>query len=659
MKLLKEKKEKKVKEAKPLTPAERKRKKRLKKIMKFVSAFLVVALIAGGVGFFLKKNNSSAVSVNYESVNVEKRTLSSTITGSGSLEPISTYDITTSVRGEIVAADFEVGDYVEEGQVLYQFTTDEVESDIADAEKSLERAQKSYDKTLTSYDSAEDKVTAAQETYEEALSDYNEALETYNETAALYDNFNITSEVSGSVTAVYVEVGDTVKEGDRIADVSDSSKMLLVVPFNASDVKDSWVGETAEVEILGSYEMLTGIVTKVNAATSVLDGNQIVRMVTIEVDNPGSITTSYSGMASIGNVTCNSEGSFTTSEQTTILATKAGDISTVNIEKDGSVSAGDAVVTLNAANLDDYLESVTTSLENAQTKVDNALDSIESAKSSLTDAQDSIDDAKETLEDAEDAYQDELDLMEDCYILSPVSGKVIKKNIDVGDTLSVTNFTVTMAVIYDVSAMTFEMSIDELDISQIYLGQEVQVTADAMDGQTFTGSVSYISYEATTSGGVSTYPVTVQIDEVGDLYTSMNVDATIVLTDADNVLTVPVDAIQRNNYVYVKDDTVTEAVGSVPAGFRAVEVETGVNDGNYVEIVSGLEEGDVVYVVRYTSATEDSENSLLDGLGSLGDFGSDSSSGTSSSGNWQGGGSMPSGGSSSGGGMPSGGGPGF
>ena len=57
----------------------------------------------------------------------------------------------------------------------------------------------------------------------------------------------------------------------------------------------------------------------------------------------------------------------------------------------------------------------------------------------------------------------------------------------------------------------------------------------------------------------------------------------------------------RGNQVYVKDDTVTEPQGAVPAGFRAVEVETGLISSDYVEILSGLEEGQEVYVAESTA----------------------------------------------------------
>ena len=59
---------------------------------------------------------------------------------------------------------------------------------------------------------------------------------------------------------------------------------------------------------------------------------------------------------------------------------------------------------------------------------------------------------------------------------------------------------------------------------------------------------------------------------------------------------IPADALMRGNQVYVKDDTVTESVDGVPAGFRAVQVTTGLTNDSFVEITEGLSEGEKVYI---------------------------------------------------------------
>ena len=83
----------------------------------------------------------------------------------------------------------------------------------------------------------------------------------------------------------------------------------------------------------------------------------------------------------------------------------------------------------------------------------------------------------------------------------------------------------------------------------------------------------------------------------------MNVDGVITLAQADDVLTIPVDVLMRGNQVYVKDDSVTAPQGAVPAGFRAVQVETGLMNDSLVEITSGLSEGDTVYVAESTQTS--------------------------------------------------------
>ena len=156
------------------------------------------------------------------------------------------------------------------------------------------------------------------------------------------------------------------------------------------------------------------------------------------------------------------------------------------------------------------------------------------------------------------------------------------------------------------------MSIDELDIQSVKVGQKVTVTADAFEGQTFSGTVTNVSLESTYSNGVSTYPVTVTMDEAGDLLPGMNVDGVITLEEANDVLTIPVDALMRGNQVYIKDDSVKEQNGPVPAGFKAVEVETGLTNDSYVEIKSGLSEGDTVYVAK---SSTDSSSFFMGGPG--------------------------------------------
>ena len=152
------------------------------------------------------------------------------------------------------------------------------------------------------------------------------------------------------------------------------------------------------------------------------------------------------------------------------------------------------------------------------------------------------------------------------------------------------------------------LNIDELDIDNVAVGQVVNITSDAKEGQTFTGVVTKVSVVGTTSGGTTTYPVTVRIDDTEGLRPGMNVDAEIVLSSADDVLAIPSLAVNRGNTVLITADS-PSAVNALdqeaPEGYVYVSVETGVSDDSYIEITSGLQEGDTVAYLRTASGSSD------------------------------------------------------
>ena len=344
-----------------------------------------------------------------------------------------------------------------------------------------------------------------------------------------------------------------------------------------------------------TQEQVQGIVIATGDHEIVLDGVRLVRYVTIEVMNPGGLTTETSVSANINGFDCVEEGTF----EPRYIATMSADL-------DGSVDCVQVLV-----HEGDYVEPGTPIFTMASKSVRDILDEfsdkVDSQQSSVESAQQKIDSTNETI----DNYT----------ITAPIDGRVIAKSYKVGDKIgsnSGEKSSTTMATIYDMSAYTFEMSIDETDITKIEIGQKVEVTADAFDGESFSGKVTNISLASTVSNGVSTYPVTVTMDSTEKLLPGMNVSAEIVIASAENALVVPTDALMRGNRVYVKDDTVTEAQGSVPKGFRAVRVTTGLTSEDYVQITGGeLSDGDVLYLQESSVST----NMQWGGMGGMGSMG--------------------------------------
>lgn len=546
----------------------------LKKInwKKIIKVLIIIALIIAVAGFALNyyvisKFKKTASEETVTTAKVETRDIQNVLSSSGTISPLNSYELTTLVEGEVVAADFEEGDIVEEGQVLYQIDTDNLDNQMDNAQTTLDRAKKSLSKAEDSYQDAQEKLTEAQ-------ADYNEAKEKYGS-----GSFKATE--SGMIKTLYIEEGQTIQKGAQIAEIYDNSTMLLTVPFSASEVNQSYVGKTAKVTIDSTNETITGKVTNVSNIDEVLSGNRLVNQVTIKVTNPGGITTATAATASIGSIYSSTEGTFSVQTQKVLTSEITGEISSVKVSVGSKVKEGDVLFTLTAGSVEDLMESYQSKLDSAQNSVETAADNVESAK--------------EAIEDAESKLQDVIDTRTDYSITAPITGKVVRKDALVGDTIKNTS---QLCTIYDLSAVTFEMAVDELDVINVKVGQEVNVTADAFEDEKIKGVVTNVSLLSTSNQGVTQYPVTVRIDDVGNLLPGMNVTGEIIIAEAEGVMAIPADALMRGDQVYVKDASVKEASGAVPAGFKAVKVETGLTDGDYIEIKSGLTGEEEVYVQR-------------------------------------------------------------
>ena len=217
------------------------------------------------------------------------------------------------------------------------------------------------------------------------------------------------------------------------------------------------------------------------------------------------------------------------------------------------------------------------------------------------------------MKNAELTLQNARDRLEDYSITSTIAGTVIEKNSDVGATLDTSTSSPTgiayPAVIYDLSALTFDIRIHELDINKIQVGQAVEITSDALDRPRFTGRVDKVNINGTTSNGVTTYPVTVLIDGSPDeLKPGMNISAKIVVEDAGEVLCIPVEAVNRGqngaSTVLVAGPGALDEAGNLADSSKLEEREVtlGRNDEAYIEVLSGLEEGETVFIQNASSA---------------------------------------------------------
>ena len=497
---------------------------------KLVAVLVVLVLL---IALFAPKGKKKAVSAEtqYTTVSPENRDITNVYSASGTLSAANAYTVKPLVKGEVLTADFEVGDTVEKGDVLYTIDSSDVINGVEKAALNLNQAQRSYDDAV--------------------------------------DAQYIRTDIGGTVASFKVRVGDVVTAGQEVAAIRDDTTLLLSLEFPAADAANFTVGQSAEVLLDSTFEAIGGTVQSVSGADTLSSGNLLVRTVTIAVKNTGNLTAAQAATATINGVSALSSARFSYQREQTVTAQQNGTVSALCVKEGAQVSADTALIQLSGDNL--------------TKQVQNASDSLRSAELSVEDTQKQVD---------------------DYTITAPISGTIISKDVKVGDTVGTSASSVeTMCVIYDMSYLEMTLNVDELEILSIKEGQEATITADAIPNQTFRGVVTSVSKSGTTTGGTTTYPVTIRIDEMGDLLPGMNATAEIVTESAEDTLSVPNEAIVRGNYVLVTKDSPSAANAddsmTAPEGYVYVKVTTGVSDDDYIAVTSGLQAGDTV---AYNSA---------------------------------------------------------
>lgn len=537
----------------------------------FIVVLILILLAAAAAFMFLPRSKPQAASeITYIEGKVAKQTIRNTLTASGTLKPADSYSVTAGVGGEILECNFEEGDTVNKDDIMYVIDSSDMENTIDRAQISYERTERSYKQTLESLDELE-----------------------------------ISSDIGGIVTKVYVSEGDEIRAGAEIADIRDYSVMHLTLPFAASDAENVKVGDSGYAVLDGSYEKIVCRVEEIDRFVSDYNGRS-VRYIKVSIDNAdGVLLNTVSATLELGDSVSLSGGKLEYNEEKTITSKTAGTV-VVIVSKGETVSEGTLLCRLESEEL-----------------------------------QNSYKDAKASLDDAALSFENTREKLDDYSIKAPITGTVIEKYSKAGDTLDATKGQTTLALIYDLSYLTFDISLDELDISLVKTGQKVVISCDAISAENIEGVITKVSVVGTTTYNSTSYPVTIRIDNPPDgMLAGMNVDASIIVEEAENVLSVPSAAIQRGDVVYVADDGSKSADDNAPEGYRSVKVTTGIANDDYIELTDPgeLSEGDTVYAPQAVRLKSDDDMFM--------NFGG---------GDFQGGGNYPSGGGDFSSGRPSGG----
>jgi len=552
---------------------------------------VILAIIVAIVVIAKPKSEDTSANADVSLDMVTRGDVEVVITGSAAVEPNERYEIISMVSGDIISCPYDVGDAVNEGDVLYQFDTSSIDISMQKQELSLRQSEISY----------------------------NNALEKA-------DDLTVIAPCSGVISGMNLKVGDEVSMSSQIAQINNSRIMRVVLPFNETQIENIWIGLGATVTSSTNMGIFSGeVVDKASTATPQSDGSKLYD-VTIEFTNPGAITEGQRVGGEVNGMISPGSGIVEYSERGTAKAEAEGKVSKIYCSNGDYVERGDAIIKIKSESVEKDIESSTISYQNAKL-----------------------------------SHKESQEKLDDYSITSPISGTVITKNSKAGDTIDKTNSTQTLMVVADVSKLKFELAIDELDVSKIDVGQTVEITCDALANEVYYGAISQVSVEGTATNGVTTYNAEVIIDKPGNLRPSMNVDASVIVEKAENVLRVPTSDIKTamgHSFVFVKDDGNTEkkpqnmpegerpegkrpegekpakpegapegtapekqgentgkasqeqkapgqkrALPEAPEGFRTVEVTVGVSGEDFTEVKSGLNEGDMVYSQNVTASS--------------------------------------------------------
>lgn len=309
-------------------PGKKDPKQFLKHNWKKITAVVCVAAVAAAVLLPKTSKKDVQASTQYVEAALERRDITNTFSGSGTISAANTYTVKSLVKGTVLTADFEVGDTIEKGTVLYTIDSSDVATSVEKAQLALEQAQRSYD-------------DAADAQY-------------------------IRSVIGGTVASIKVKAGDYVTAGQEIATVRDDSSLLLTLEFPAADASNFAVGQAAQVMLNGTFETLSGTVQAVAGTDTISSGNLLVRTVTIAVPNNGSLTTTQAASASVNGVSALASARFDYQHQQTVTATASGTVSAVCVKEGTAVAANTAIVQLSGTELSRQVQSAADSLLNAQ-----------------------------------------------------------------------------------------------------------------------------------------------------------------------------------------------------------------------------------------------------------------------------------------------------
>ncbi|WP_035295304.1 efflux RND transporter periplasmic adaptor subunit [Brevibacillus thermoruber] len=367
--------------------------------------------------------------------------------------------------------------------------------------------------------------------------------------------------MGGKVKEVLVKEGDTVTPETVVAKLVDTDHLKITGKFSAFEAEHFKVGQKVKVFISASMIFLDGTVTKVDLIGKKEKGVGGVHDVEVLVKKPGAL---YVG--DLGEVQyVDPNGVLFASQMATpfedpdvveVVAGTHGKVGKVEVENGDEVKAGQllAKMDMSASELD---------LKEKELALKESLLTLEQKKREI---------AKKR-------------------VTAPISGVITKLEVKPGETPDSGK---PAAVIMDSSAVYFVAAVDEIDIPSIRVGQTAEVYVTAFGNKPFTGKVVDVPKEGTKEDKSVRFAVKIELTDAAEMKHGMTGDCDIYVEKKENVLRLPLQAVDvledGKGTVMVKDPKTGEPTPK--------EVEIGIEGSEFIEIKSGIAEGEEVLMMN-------------------------------------------------------------
>lgn len=277
-------------------------------------------------------------------------------------------------------------------------------------------------------------------------------------------------------------------------------------------------------------------------------------------------------------------------EEVSIVPLVSGQITAVYVEIGDKVSKGETLFQIDGTQLLTTYNKAKESLNVAKSTFDRVSVLYEQGAMSYQD----YEQAQATYSNAQQTYTAASDSYNNCTLTSPINGYVTSKNVAVGGIASSASPAMTVA---DVSKLKIDTSVSEYIVSDLNVGDSVDIHISTLGDETYKGIIEAIS--PAPSAGSLTYPIKISIsDDTGKIKAGMFAEIRIISSEKEDTLCVPSDCVIMKNGTSV---IVTLDKENIP---KYNDVTTGIDNGEYVEILSGIKEGDKIVISGQQYVTE-------------------------------------------------------